>query len=386
MQRLLEQAVLRQRVEEEFVREADELEIRPVRALPPVVRAKRPDDDALQLRAAGRIEHIEDVIFTLDRVQEDARPVAAGREIGKRDLRVNRVDTLELVGKDVVVVPAVLLPFIGFVRVHPAVGQPVDAVAAGDAAGVDEVSKLRAVGEEEIEGVVRCDGLGIEIEAVALFCAAHSDRRAAVHRLSYLDLKILVVQHRNLKIVLYARHRVLLRPKLIRGLHAVEHVRQDDVDIQRIGLIVVRHAEQRGGRRAGLHLVLQRIDRRGQRVVLIKIVAGRDAVPDVEAAHYARIVVPVAVVFKRIVRVGRVAGLREGKRAGPVQIVPILLVERDGQAVGGCRVAVNDALSERNLILRRVHGARGKDGGHAEQQRERKHQDRIFTHRRPPSP
>ena len=64
-------------------------------------------------------------------MQEEARPVAAGREIGKRDLRVNRVDTLELIGKNVVVVPAVLLPFIGFVRVHPAVGQPVDAVAAG---------------------------------------------------------------------------------------------------------------------------------------------------------------------------------------------------------------------------------------------------------------
>lgn len=183
-----------------------------------------------------------------------------------------------------------------------------------------------------------------------------------------------------------ARHRVLLRPKLIRGLRAVEHVRQDDVDIQRVDLIIVRHAEQRRGRRAGLHLVLQRIDRRSQRVVLIKIVAGRDAVPDVEAAHYAGIVVPVAVVFERIVRMGRVAGLREGKRAGPVQIVPILLVELDGQAVGGCRVAVNDALSERDLILRRVHGARSKDSGHAEQQRERKHQDRIFTHRRPPSP
>lgn len=249
-----------------------------------------------------------------------------------------------MVGKDVVVVPAVLLPFIGFVRVHPAVGQPVDAVAAGDAASVDEVSKLRAVGEEEIEGVVRCDGLGIEIEAVALFCAVHSDRRTAVHRLAYLDLEILVVQNRDLEIVLYARHRVLLRPKLIRGLRAVEHVRQDDVDIQRIGLVIIRHAEQRGGRRAGLHLVLQRIDRRSQRVVLIKIVAGRDAVPDVEAAHYARIVVPVTVVFERIVRMGRVAGLREGQRAGPVQIVPILLVERDGQAVGGCRVAVNDAL------------------------------------------
>ena len=39
VQRLLEQAVLRQRVEEELVREADELEIWPVRALPPVVRA-----------------------------------------------------------------------------------------------------------------------------------------------------------------------------------------------------------------------------------------------------------------------------------------------------------------------------------------------------------
>ena len=263
--------------------------------------------------------------------------------------------------------PAVLLPFIGFVRVHPAVGQPVDAVAAGDAAGVDEVSKLRAVGEEEIEGVVRCDGLGIEIEAVALFCAAHSDRRAAVHRLSYLDLEILVVQNRDLEIVLYARHRVLLRPKLICGLRAVEHVPQDDVDVQRIGLVIIRDAEQRRGRRAGLHLVLQRIDRRGQRVVLIKIVAGRDAVPDVEAAHYARIVVPVAVVFERIVRMGRVAGVREGKRAGPVQIVPILLVERDGQAVGSRRVAVNDALSERDLILRRIHGARGKDSGHTEQ-------------------
>ena len=32
-----------------------------------------------------------------------------------------------------------------------------------------------------------------------------------------------------------------------------------------------------------------------------------------------------------------------------------------------CRVAVNDALSERDLILRRVHGARSKDSGHAEQ-------------------
>ena len=86
-------------------------------------------------------------------MEEQARPVAAGREIGKRDLRVNRVDTLELIGKNVVVVPAVLLPFIGFVRVHPAVGQPVDAVAAGDTAGVDEVSKLRAVGEEEKEAL-----------------------------------------------------------------------------------------------------------------------------------------------------------------------------------------------------------------------------------------
>ena len=74
VQRLLEQAVLRQRVEEELVREADELEIRPVRALPPVIRAKRPDDDALQLRAAGRIEHVNDIVVTLDRVQEDARP------------------------------------------------------------------------------------------------------------------------------------------------------------------------------------------------------------------------------------------------------------------------------------------------------------------------
>ena len=64
---------------------------------------------------------------------------------------------------------------------------------------------------------------------------------------------------------------------------------------------------------------------------------------------------------------GRVAGLREGQRAGPVQIVPILLVERDGQAVGGCRVAVDHALGERDLILRRIHGARSKDSGHTEQ-------------------
>ena len=50
-----------------------------------------------------------------------------------------------------------------------------------------------------------------------------------------------------------------------------------------------------------------------------------------------------------------------------MQIVPILLVERDGQAVGSRRVAVNDALSERDLILRRIYGARGKDSGHTEQ-------------------
>ena len=109
--------------------------------------------------------------------------------------RIDREEAGQLIGIDLVCVPAVKRAGLGIRGKRP-VGEHIDAIAARNAACVDQPVFVRPVAEPEEAGVVRYNAFYVHPEPVALPDTGDAPgRAAAVHILVDTKLDIFILQN-----------------------------------------------------------------------------------------------------------------------------------------------------------------------------------------------
>ena len=112
-------------------------------------------------------------------------------------LRVDREEAGQPIGVDLVFVPAIKCAGLGIRGKRP-VGEHIDAIAARNAACVDQPVLIRPVAEPEEAGVVRYNAFYVHPEPVALHDAGNAAARTrSVHILVNAKLYVLILQNRN---------------------------------------------------------------------------------------------------------------------------------------------------------------------------------------------
>ena len=111
--------------------------------------------------------------------------------------RIDREEAGQLIGIDLVCVPAVKRAGLGIRGKRP-VGEHIDAIAARNAACVDQPVFVRPVAEPEEAGVVRYNAFYVHPEPVALHDAGNAAARTrSVHILVNAKLYVLIRQNRD---------------------------------------------------------------------------------------------------------------------------------------------------------------------------------------------